>query len=192
MDRVLVIGATGNIGRQVVSQLATTGAHVRALTRKADATGLPPQIEVMRGDLTLPDTLDGCLNGIDTVFLVWTAPASAVVSAMDRIARHARRIMFLSAPIKTPHPLFQQPNPQRVMVEQIEQLIETSGVEWTPCGQQCSPQTPWAGGLLRFAPAMSCVGHTPMSRQPQSTKETSPPSRSAPCARKDTQERNMF
>src|SRR5262245_41841008 len=129
--RVLVIGATGNVGRQVVAQLASTGAQVRAMTRKPDAADLPPQIEVMRGDLTFPDTLDGCLQGIDTVFLVWTAPASAVIPALDRIARHARRIVLLSAPLKTPHPLFQQPNPHRVMVEQIEKLIETSGLEWT-------------------------------------------------------------
>jgi len=101
------------------------------MTRKPDATMLPPQVEVMRGDLTVPDTLGGCLHGIDTVFLVWTAPASTVVPALHRIARHARRIVLLSAPIKTPHPLFQQPNPQRVLVEQIERLIETSGVEYT-------------------------------------------------------------
>src|SRR5215471_17994717 len=131
MDRVLIIGATGNIGRQVVSQLMSTRTQVRAMSRKPDAADLPPQIEVMRGDLTFPETLDGCLHGIDTVFLVWTAPPAAVVPALDRIAKHARRIVFLSAPIKTPHPLFQQPNPHRVMVEQIEQLIETSGVEWT-------------------------------------------------------------
>jgi uncharacterized protein YbjT (DUF2867 family) len=131
MDRILVIGATGNIGRQVVSQLANTGVQVRALTRKPDAAGLPPQIEVMCGDLTVPDTLDGCLHGIDTVFLVWTAPAYAVVPALDRITRRARRLVLLSAPIKTPHPLFQQPNPQRAMVEEMERLIEASGVEWT-------------------------------------------------------------
>jgi len=101
------------------------------MTRKPDADGLPREIEVVSGDLTLPDTLDGCLRGIDTVFLVWTAPPAAVVPALDRIAKHSRRIVFLSAPIKTQHPLFQQPNPQRVMVEQIERLIETSGVEWT-------------------------------------------------------------
>src|SRR5262249_19422271 len=58
MKRVLVIGATGNVGRQVVSQLTTTGAQVRAMTRKPDAARLPPQVEVMRGDLTFPDTLD--------------------------------------------------------------------------------------------------------------------------------------
>src|SRR5262249_14806081 len=54
-----------------------------------------------------------------------------VVPALNRIARNARRLVFLSAPLRTPHPLFQQPNPQRVMVEQIEQLIQTSGLEWT-------------------------------------------------------------
>src|SRR5262245_27922511 len=128
---VLVIGATGNIGRQVVSQLMTTGAQLRAMTRKPERASFPAQVEVTRGDLTVPDSLDACLHGIDTVFLVWTAPPSAVVSALNRIAGHARRIVFLSAPLKTPHPLFQQPNPQRMMVEHIEQLIETSGMEWT-------------------------------------------------------------
>lgn len=84
-----------------------------------------------RGDLTLPETLDPCLSSIDTVFLVWTAPAAAVAPALERIAKHARRIVFLSAPIKTAHPLFQQPNPLREMFEQIEQQIEASGLQWT-------------------------------------------------------------
>src|SRR5205085_10340572 len=38
---------------------------------------------------------------------------------------------FLTAPLKTPHPFFQQPNPSRDLTERIERLIETSGVEWT-------------------------------------------------------------
>jgi uncharacterized protein YbjT (DUF2867 family) len=50
---------------------------------------------------------------------------------LERITKHARRIVFLSAPIKTAHPLFQQPNPGRATVEQIERLIETSGLQWT-------------------------------------------------------------
>ena len=60
MNRVLVIGATGKVGRQVLSQLPATGAQVRALTRNRPATRLPPQVEVVRGDLTLPETLDEC------------------------------------------------------------------------------------------------------------------------------------
>jgi len=131
MNRVLVIGGTGTVGRQVLSRLAATGTQVRALARNPGAAGLPAQVEVVRGDLTLPETLDGCLDGIDVVFLVWTAPAAAVAPALERITKHARHIVFLSAPIKTAHPLFQQPNPLRAMVEQIERLIETSGLEWT-------------------------------------------------------------
>jgi uncharacterized protein YbjT (DUF2867 family) len=108
-----------------------TGARVRALVRNPDAAGLTPQVEVVRGDLTLPETLDRCLKGIDTVFLVWVAPAVTVPSTIERIAKHARRIVFLSVPFKTAHPLFQQPNPSRALAEQIEQLIETSGLQWT-------------------------------------------------------------
>jgi uncharacterized protein YbjT (DUF2867 family) len=99
--------------------------------RNPSAARFPPQIEVVRGDLTLPETLDACLHGIDTVFLVWTAPAGAVAPALERIAKKARRIVFLSAPLKTPHLLFQQPNPLRAIAEQIERLIEASGLQWT-------------------------------------------------------------
>jgi uncharacterized protein YbjT (DUF2867 family) len=131
MNHILVIGGTGTVGRQVLSQLSAKGAQVRALARNPGAARLPPRVEVVGGDLTLPETLDSCLDGIHAVFLVWTAPAAAVAPALERIAKHARRIVFLSAPLKTAHPLFQQPNPLRAMVEQIERLIENSGLQWT-------------------------------------------------------------
>jgi uncharacterized protein YbjT (DUF2867 family) len=131
MNPILVIGATGTVGRQVVSRLAATGTRVRAMLRNPGAARLPRQVEVVRGDLTLPETLDGCFDGIDTVFLVWTAPPVAVAPALERITKGARRIVFLSAPLKTAHPFFQQPNPLRAMFEQIERLIEISGLQWT-------------------------------------------------------------
>src|SRR5215218_11173959 len=96
MKRILVTGATGRVGRQVVSQLLTTDVRVRALTRNPDAAGLPPEVEVVRGDLTVPETLDEGLDGVDAVFLVWTAPPGAVPAAVDRIARHTRRLVLLT------------------------------------------------------------------------------------------------
>jgi uncharacterized protein YbjT (DUF2867 family) len=131
VKRILITGATGNIGGQVLSLLPSTGLQVRALVRNPDAARLPAHVEVVRGDLTLPETLDGCLDGIDTVFLVWVAPAEAAAPALERIAKRARRIVFLSAPLKTAHPLFQQPNPSRARAELVERLIETSGLHWT-------------------------------------------------------------
>jgi uncharacterized protein YbjT (DUF2867 family) len=131
MNRILIIGGTGNVGRQVVHQLSATRARFRAMIRNPVAAGLPPQVEVVRGDLTAPETLDRCLEDVDTVFLVWVAPPSAAPGALERIANHARRIVFLTAPLRTPHPFFQQPNPARDLAERIERLIETSGLEWT-------------------------------------------------------------
>jgi uncharacterized protein YbjT (DUF2867 family) len=133
VNRILVIGATGRVGRQVLSQLPATGVQVRALARNPHKAGLPPHVDVVRGDLTLPETLDECLDGIDAVFLVWTAPPPTVAPALERIAKHARRIVFLSAPYKTAHPSFQQPSGRSAsaLPAEIERLIETSGRQWT-------------------------------------------------------------
>src|SRR5262249_21312741 len=117
MHRILVIGGTGNIGSKVVSQLTAAGATVRAMVRNPDTAGLPPEVEVSRGDLTLPDSLDESLQGIDAVFLVWTAPPAAAAHALERITRRAGRLVYLSAPLKTPHPFFQAslPNPSSAL-----------------------------------------------------------------------------
>jgi uncharacterized protein YbjT (DUF2867 family) len=131
MHRTLITGATGKMGGLVLSQLVTMGARARVLVRNPEAARFPPQVEMVRGDLTLHETLDACFDGIDSVFLVWTAPPATVAAVLERIAKGVRRIVFLSAPLKTAHPFFQQPNPVRAMAEQIEQLIETSGLDWT-------------------------------------------------------------
>jgi uncharacterized protein YbjT (DUF2867 family) len=67
---ILVTGATGNVGRQVVSQLIGPGVRVRALTRNPDSAGLPRELDVVRGDLSMPGTLDECLVGVEGVFLL--------------------------------------------------------------------------------------------------------------------------
>ena len=66
---ILVTGATGHVGRHVVSQLLCTGAAVRALARDPASAGLPGGVDVVRGDLSTPDTLNAGLNGVDAVFL---------------------------------------------------------------------------------------------------------------------------
>jgi uncharacterized protein YbjT (DUF2867 family) len=131
MSRVLVIGATGNIGREVCSQLALAGARIRAMTRKPQAANLPQGVEIVYGDLAAPSTLLPGLRDVDAVFLVWTAPPAAVAPALQQIAKATPRLVFLSAPLKTPHPFFQQPNPARILAEQVECCIEDSRLAWT-------------------------------------------------------------
>jgi len=101
------------------------------MTRNPDGARFASGVEIRKGDLTVPESLDSCLDGIEKVFLVWIAPRRAIAPALERITRRARHIVFLSAPLKTPHPLFQQPNAARVVAEEIEQRIGQSGVEWT-------------------------------------------------------------
>ena len=131
MKHILVTGATGQIGREVVSQLRATGCRIRALSRNPRGASLPRNVEMVPGDLSAPDTLDACLNDIDTVFLVWVAPLAAAAPAIQRIAAHAGQIVLLTSPHRTPHPFFQQPNALRFIHSGVEQLIEASGLHWT-------------------------------------------------------------
>jgi len=151
MSPILVIGATGNVGGHVARQLSAAGIPVRAMARNPKAAQFPSNVQVVGGDLTIPESLDACLDGIDAVFLVWTAPLAAVPAVLDRITNRARRIVFLSAPLKTPHPLFQQPNPVRAIAEEIERRIENSGVQWTFLrpGMFASNALEWWAGQIR-------------------------------------------
>jgi uncharacterized protein YbjT (DUF2867 family) len=153
MNRILVTGATGNVGRHVVDELIAAGARFRAMTRDPDAAGLPAHIDVVRGDLTVAESLDACLEEIDTVFMVWVAPPEAIAGALERIAKHARRIVYLTAPLKTPHPFFQQPNPSRAIAEHMERLVDQSGWNGRSSAPACSRATRGISGDRRFAVA---------------------------------------
>jgi len=129
---VLLIGATGRVGGAVLDHLVEAGEPVRALVHRSEAeAAFPANVDVVTGDLTVPDSLDLPLQGVDIVFLVWTAPPETAPAVVDRLAARARRVVFLSAPHRTPHPFFQQPNPMAVLYADIERRIEASGLEWT-------------------------------------------------------------
>src|SRR5262249_8148054 len=124
-------GPTVMVGRQVLSKLLPAKVPARGMPRNPDSAALPAQVEVVKGDLTVPDSLDRSLDDVDAAFLVWTAPATACEAALPRIAKHVPRIVFLSSPHQTAHPFFRQPNPLAKMHAEIERLIKASGVEWT-------------------------------------------------------------
>src|SRR5262245_27308518 len=91
-NKILVIGATGNIGRHVVTGLRERGATVCALSR------FPGGTDTVTGDLTKPETLHDAVSGVDSVFLLWpffTADGAAEV--LDVIAQQARRVVYVSA-----------------------------------------------------------------------------------------------
>ncbi|MFJ9141986.1 NmrA family NAD(P)-binding protein [Streptomyces griseus] len=67
---ILVTGATGTVGRRVVEQLLERGEHVRALTRDPARAELPAGVEVVRGDLTNPASLEPALDGVTGLHLI--------------------------------------------------------------------------------------------------------------------------
>jgi uncharacterized protein YbjT (DUF2867 family) len=128
---VLVTGATGNVGRPLVSQLLASGVRVRALTRAPEAAGLPRKAEVVQGDLSMPDTIEAHLDGVAAVFLVWRLPTVRGISALlDRFSARARRLVFLSSSAVRDG-VDQQPNPIAHFHAELEDLIAQSGMEWT-------------------------------------------------------------
>jgi uncharacterized protein YbjT (DUF2867 family) len=68
---ILVTGATGNIGRELVGVLAAAGEPVRALVRREEARdALPAGVEGFVGDLNRPDTVAAALEGVRGVHLL--------------------------------------------------------------------------------------------------------------------------
>jgi uncharacterized protein YbjT (DUF2867 family) len=69
--KVLVIGATGRVGTEVVKSLLQRGAGVRALTRKQPKPGaFPDAVEITLGDLNDPVSIAEAMKGVDKLFLL--------------------------------------------------------------------------------------------------------------------------
>lgn len=131
-SKILVTGATGKVGRNVVSGLLDTGADVRALVRNPDSADLPSSVELMRGDLSDAGTLGSVLQGVESVFLLWpTVKADeAAPAAIDAISSHVTRIVYLSSE-GVRDDAEHQTTPITQSHADLERLIEASGMAWT-------------------------------------------------------------
>ncbi|MEV0829248.1 SDR family oxidoreductase [Nonomuraea rubra] len=127
---ILVVGATAHFGRQTVETLAAEGHRVRALSREPGKAGLPAGVEVVRGDLTLEETLAPALSGVDAVFLV--LPYGMDAAPLLRATRRAgvRRIVFLSSGAVIDG-AGEQPDVIAAYHHGVEQAVKATGVEWT-------------------------------------------------------------
>ena len=107
MNRILITGATGNIGVEVIRHLYKTGtsnlitAGVRNIEKAGDYFKNYPALEFVHCDFENEDTFDQALAGVDRIFLL-RPPHLAEVDKYFRpfIARakekNIREIIFLS------------------------------------------------------------------------------------------------
>lgn len=97
---ILVTGATGNVGRQVVEHLVKRGAEVRALVRDPSKAEFPQGVSVVQGDFLDIDSLRIAMSGVSTLFLLNAVVPDEFTQALIalNVARSAGigRIVYLS------------------------------------------------------------------------------------------------
>jgi uncharacterized protein YbjT (DUF2867 family) len=97
---ILVTGATGNVGRNVVNQLVQRGAPVRALVRNPAKADFPAGVDVVQGDLLDVDALRRAFDGVSTLFLLNAVVPDEFTQALValNVAREAgvQRVVYLS------------------------------------------------------------------------------------------------
>lgn len=72
-DKVLVLGATGNVGAPLVTQLVAAGVPVKAASRRATSVA---GAEAVRFDFGDPSTFDAALSGVSRVYVL--APSGSL------------------------------------------------------------------------------------------------------------------
>jgi uncharacterized protein YbjT (DUF2867 family) len=97
---ILVTGASGTIGRQVVEQLVQRGANVRALVRDPAKAVFPAGVSVVKGDLLDPNSLRDAFAGVSAFFLLNAVTPDEFTQALIalNIAKEAgvKRVVYLS------------------------------------------------------------------------------------------------
>lgn len=130
---ILVCGATGKVGSEVVKQLSQAGVQCKALVHdaaKADSIRFP-NVEIAPGDFAQPETLLAALAGVDRVFLA--APPNPQQPEMEGNMIRACQQTGVQCIVKLSvlgassdsDAAFRQWNGQ------IEQQLKQSGIPWT-------------------------------------------------------------
>jgi uncharacterized protein YbjT (DUF2867 family) len=130
---ILITGATGTCGREIVRQLAAAGASVRALVRSPERANeiRLSGVDIVQGDLSRPESLDAALQGVERALLVtpsqpndWELCASFIGAAKRAGVRHIVRLSALGA---------DRWDACRLLVShrQCERDIEASGLAYT-------------------------------------------------------------
>ena len=127
---LLVTGATGHVGRELVRELDARGAAFRVLVRDpARAAGLPERAERVIGDLDRPATLAAAMDGVERLFLLVPGIGIEHTEHAVAAARAAgvRHVVYLSsyAVIGDPVPAMGRWHRER------EELIRASGIPAT-------------------------------------------------------------
>ncbi|MDR3715590.1 MAG: NAD(P)H-binding protein [Puia sp.] len=132
MKNVIIIGASGNIARQVTDMLLGRSAiqltlfvrNARRLRKK-----IPSEVRVVEGDALHYDELHGAIAGQDMVYINLAGDLEAMVKNVVRVMRETgvRRVILISSIGIYDKPLRPVLKPYRAAAD----VIETSGLDYT-------------------------------------------------------------
>ncbi|WP_040808305.1 NAD(P)H-binding protein [Nocardia concava] len=126
---ILVTGATGNVGAELVAALADGAEPVRALVRDPTRATLPAGVEAVAGDLGAPESLASALDGVRALFLLPGYPGIAQAAAKAGV-EHIVQLSGVSAATGDTG------NAVTRYMMASEQEVTESGAAWTilrPC-----------------------------------------------------------
>ncbi|WP_280315200.1 NAD(P)H-binding protein [Nocardia abscessus] len=128
---ILIIGATGTVGRPLVGMLEQAGADVRAVTRDAKTARLPAAVDVVEADPSQAATLREALRDVTAIFLNPRAIGEAAVELMTLArGRGVKRVVTMSA-LNVEFDLARQPSRLRGEYnKEVEAAAIDSGLEW--------------------------------------------------------------
>ena len=134
MTTVLVVGASGSIGRHVVAESLRVGYNTRALVRDPGQASLfPEETHVVVGDPTDADTLGDSLDGVDgIVFTQGTFDADLLESVNYGPVRNVLKVLQKPARIALMTALgVTKPTPGHDWKRRGERLVRASGLSYT-------------------------------------------------------------
>ncbi|MEU8332802.1 NAD(P)H-binding protein [Micromonospora sp. NPDC048839] len=126
----VVTGATGNVGRKLLSILAASGAAASAVSRARRPVVVPDGVRHHRADLERPESLRPALAGAEALFLlVEGAGAHLDVPEILRVTTDAgvKRIVLQSSQAVGTRPGTASHAP----LHAIEEQVRRSGLDWT-------------------------------------------------------------
>lgn len=128
---ILVTGATGNIGTELVKHLRTDGARMRVITRdEKKVAHLDASVERVIGDRHDPSIIRQALQGVDKVFLL---PVLLDNHEADRLLIEAAKQAGVQLIVQISSGAVRMETKGGIggLHREIEQLIEDSGIAWT-------------------------------------------------------------
>jgi putative NADH-flavin reductase len=154
IEKIIVFGASGGTGKQVVEQALHRGHHITAVVRNPKSITLRHErLEIIKGDVFRPDTFEKAINGKDVIIsclgiqkqeptTLYSEGISNILKAMQTAGAHRIVCLSAAAVIVPPKSSFLMKFVTKNILQRIfrhsyadmlimEKIVRESNLDWT-------------------------------------------------------------